>query len=851
MWASDETNTYRGMAVDNFKVYPAPVDIGILKIDSFANRCQNINPDQLTVTIKNLGVNPLKQNDTIIVGFDFNQVHMETDTFRLSSDLLPGATVKHTFGKKVDVKATGNYNLTAYTLIEDDPYFYINNNDTVSLDFEVYPGPVTSLMDTIQTHLPDTVVLETYYNASYDYWWNETAGISTFDVENAGWHYLTVTATRGNGCTSYDSTNVELLFSDVGAEELLYPVDDCGLGKNEYPVVRVKNYGTDSISKGQKIVVFYRLDSGTPVSDTIKLENSLYSGHSIDIEFARGAVDLSGKGIYNFRIYTAYGGDTITLNDTIVRNVEILGRPAVSIGPDKTVQALSYTLDAGSGYESYHWDNGITTQNRVITETGTYWVQVFDENQCDNYDTAYIRLKIRDIRPDGFVSPVSDCSFNPAAPVSIRIQNSGTDTVPSGTSVAVSYQFNGETRVNGTVTLTAELLPGSSVVHDFPETVNLSNPADYNFEATAVMPGDIRTTNDTAGTVVYRYNKPVIDFGLNSTEYVEDIEFQINAGSSPYLSYDWQDDFTGPVYTATTSGTYQVIATDIRTSCLDGDTVTVFLIYGDVGVTLTDMPLNGCTGEYDHVTVQVKNLGTTSIGKDAPIFVACDVGGIRVALDTLVRSSNFTVNSTLDLVLSGTVKISEGGINDVAFYTIYSEDIKGGDDTLRVEFDALPGPVIDFGDVNGDLNVELPHLLDAGDGHKSYLWQNGSTDPTFTVTQNGTYSVTVTGQNDCQTSKSVRINLPSGFGDHENPVGEIMIYPNPSRGLFRIALGSSENSNLQVNIFNNQGQLVYKQEFNNMEPEQEYFDIQHLPGGIYHIVIYTEEKSYRGKIIIQ
>ena len=381
--------------------------------------------------------------------------------------------------------------------------------------------------------------------------------------------------------------------------------------------------------------------------------------------------------------------------------------------------------------------------------------------------------------------------------------------------------------------------------------MNLSNPADYSLEATAVMTGDIRTTNDTADLVVYRYNKPVIDFGLNSTEYVEDIEFQINAGSSPYLSYDWQDDFTGPVYTATTSGIYRVIATDTRTSCFDGDTVTVFLIYGDVGVTLTDMPLNGCTGEYDHITVRVKNLGTTTIGKDAPIFVACDVNGIRVALDTLVRSGNFTVNSTLDLILSGKVKISEGGISDVAFYTIYNEDMKDKDDTLWVEFDALPGPVIDFGDINGDLNVELPHLLDAGAGHKSYLWQNGSTNPTFTVTQNGTYSVTVTGQNDCQASKTVRINLPSGFGDIEKTIGEILIYPNPSQGLFRISVGSEENRNLQVNIFNNQGQLVYIKELTTLEPEQEFIDVQHLPRGIYHIVIYAEEKSYRGKIIIQ
>ncbi|MBN1159192.1 MAG: hypothetical protein JXA61_07405, partial [Bacteroidales bacterium] len=37
-WASDEDNSYRGMAFDNFKVYSAPPDIGVVAVDSFADR---------------------------------------------------------------------------------------------------------------------------------------------------------------------------------------------------------------------------------------------------------------------------------------------------------------------------------------------------------------------------------------------------------------------------------------------------------------------------------------------------------------------------------------------------------------------------------------------------------------------------------------------------------------------------------------------------------------------------------------------------------------------------------------------------------------------------------------------
>lgn len=850
-FGSDAFNGNIGFAFDDFSVYEAPEDLGVSQIISHGDACQHVNPDHLTVAVKNYGINPVRQHDTIIVGFILNQEISGVDTIRLQADLIPGTTLQHTFSMPLDVSLPGSYTLSAFTLNQEAPDLNLGDNDTTSLTFTVFPGPFTSLPDTIQTHLPDTVVLETIFNADYDYWWNGIPGANTYSVQDAGWQYLTVTATRGNGCSSYDSTNVELLFSDTGVDELIHPVDNCGLSKQEYLTARIRNFGTDSIAAGQKIAVAFTLDAGAPVTDTLLLSHTLYSGQTVDFTFTRGPVDLSGKGIYDFAVFTSYGGDTITLNDTLLRSVEILGRPAVSLGPDRTVQALAFTLDPGAGYESYYWDNGLTTQTREVTQTGTYWVQVFDENQCDNRDTAYIRLKIRDISPGGFASPVSDCRYNAAEPVSLRVLNSGTDTIPSGTSVAVSYRFNGGTRINGTVVLTAPLLPGSFLVHAFPGTVNLGNPADYHFEATAVMAGDIRITNDTTDFTIYRYDKPVVDFGLNTTEYVEDIQLDIDAGYSPYYQYQWQDGFAGHLYTATASGIYRVIATDNRTQCFDGDTVTVFLIYNDIGVTAVDMPPDGCTGTYDRVKVTVRNTGTTSIGRDVPIFVACDVNGTRVTLDTLVRTANFGTNTSLDLILSGDVVINTGGESIIAFYTLYGQDMKTWNDTLAIIFDALPGPVIDFGDVNGELNTELPHILDAGAGHKSYLWQNGSTGQTYTVTQPGIYAVLVTGMNDCQASKTVRINMPSDLETVASAEGEIILYPNPGNGLFRISMTEIESREVLVRIFNNQGQVVFNRSYQVDELENEQVDVQHLPHGMYHMIMYAKERTFRAKIIIQ
>ncbi|HEX2395399.1 MAG TPA: hypothetical protein VHI78_08635, partial [Bacteroidales bacterium] len=529
-WRSDASVNARGAAFDDFKIFSAPPDIGVSQLNSWVNTCQYNTTKHVTVTVKNQGMVTMKTNDTIIVGYDINQVQMDVDTFRLNSNFLPGQSINYTFPQPAGNIDPGNYTIAAYTMIEDDPYFYGPNNDTTRRTFQVYPGPLIGIPDTISTREPDTVIISPVYDPDYDYLWHDMSTSREYHVQHAGLHEVIVTDTRGNGCSAKDSTYVQLLFNDAGAYGLVYPGDHCGLTKNEFITVRVKNYGTDIISEGQKIAVMYELNGGALVSDTLQLNSVLGPGRTIDFTFDRGPVDLSQKGFYDFKLYTSYGGDTIAMNDTITRTVEILGRPNVNLGPDITVEALSHTLDAGTGFQSYIWDNDETGRTREVFESGTYWVRVYDNNMCDNYDTAYVRLKIRDISPAGFNSPVSDCHFSSSEPVVLRVQNFGTDTVPSGSSIMVSYRFQQGIRSNGTLILSNQLIPGATATYSFGENVNLSNEGDYIIEATAVLPGDLRITNDTLMSTVYRYPVPVVDFGLDETEYIEDVSLDIDAG---------------------------------------------------------------------------------------------------------------------------------------------------------------------------------------------------------------------------------------------------------------------------------------------------------------------------------
>lgn len=75
---------------------------------------------------------------------------------------------------------------------------------------------------------------------------------------------------------------------------------------------------------------------------------------------------------------------------TAIKNVEIV-KPvaALDLGADfELCQGRSFTLDAGSGYTTYEWNDGSTDQQLIIRTPGTYTVKVTDA--CNNDNTTAI-----------------------------------------------------------------------------------------------------------------------------------------------------------------------------------------------------------------------------------------------------------------------------------------------------------------------------------------------------------------------------------------------------------------------------------------------------------------------------
>lgn len=83
----------------------------------------------------------------------------------------------------------------------------------------------------------------------------------------------------------------------------------------------------------------------------------------------------------------------------------------------------------------------------------------------------------------------------------------------------------------------------------------------------------------------------------------------------------------------------------------------------------------------------------------------------------------------------------------------------------------------------------------------------------------------------------------------ETDINEMLIYPNPSTGVFNISFGSNPVSNATIEIYNLQGKLLNETTFQNATLER--FDIGTLPKGIYIVSGKIDNKKMVTRICLQ
>lgn len=844
-WASDAQNNGRGLAFDNFMLYPAPDDVGVSFIEIPKDTCQYTYPDAMNVWIKNYGFNDLSTDDTIVVGYDFESDPAVIDTFYLASDLIPGDSVMHTIPTSFDVNTPGIYQIIAYTLIEDDPYFYGSNNDTASKSFEIWQSPLTGLLDTISSRRPDTVVIEPVFDPDYSYLWGDASTTPTYNVDDPGTYYLTVTE-NVHGCEAYDSTFIEFLFNDVSIDSIIWPVSSCELSNAENIQIQLRNTGTDSLIAGDKVKLYYEFNGNPVVTDSIVFGSSLLSGARRWFTFESRTEDLSAIGDYNLKTYCFLGADTIPENDTVEKTISVYGYPSLNLGNDTLIIGLSYNIDVDPSFDTYLWNDSVTTGSRLIDTSGFYWLDILDDHGCPATDTIDIWFKIRDIRPLMLVSPISKCNRSGGEGVTLRIENYGSDTIYSSDDIDISYQFESDARITASINV-SQLNPGQYYDHIFtPQQVDVSSLGDYDFNLTAVTAGDLRIENDSLDLVVSTMANPDIDLGVDPDSIYQVAELLLDASYGPNYVYLWHDGSTEQTYTVTDVTNVEVFVTDTVTGCYGGDTVTVNLDILDYVITSIDIDENACSGDYDDVLVTILNNGNQP-RTNVQITLEYSLGGNYLFTDEFELLGTWLDNATQIHHTQQTISLNTLGAENISIAITSDGDLRPENDEFNLPVDVIPSPDVDFG--GSELNVDFPYTLDAGSGHASYLWSNGSTQSTYTATTTGTYSVTVTGTNDCQTVQSVYLG-PLAVNGIAVDSWNIKYYPNPAKDYITIEAEFEYSGEYVLEVYNNQNSMIISRNIYSMEYKEDLY-VGEFPPGLYFIRIRNNEGYHISKLIIQ
>lgn len=511
------------------------------------------------------------------------------------------------------------------------------------------------------------------------------------------------------------------------------------------------------------------------------------------------------QGIYWVEIWDTngcYSTDTVSLIPVT--------SPIADIGIDTNICiGQTVVLDATTDFiRAYIWQDssGLATFNAVAT--GEYIVEIVDSNGCNDFDTAMVWVNevLPDLGADTSICDQTQLLLDATEPniVSYVWQDNSTNNTFNASSGLYHVTLTDTLGCTGSDSIlimyrtVADLGPDFTFVCDsltFDLTANISGIYQWstgqfdsiitNSEAGIYY---VNITDDagcfSSDTIeVLQVSYPTVDLG-NDTTFCIGQTYLLDATEGFARSYIWQDSTTNNTFLTSTTGLYYVELTDTN-GCTAYDSVVInvnevivdlgsdtsicydaTVIYdvtqpnmtylwqdgstngtyvvtspGFYSVTVTDTI--GCT---DSDAVAVNEFDVIDLGIDR-VF-KCDSSALTV-IPNLV-AGNILWNNTL----TNPIYIT----NQPETITIIYEDANNCVSYDTINILAPPTPPIDLG-ADSVLCENIIYNISIFDGvGRSYLWQDGSTNDNFDITEPGIYYAEITDTNGCTNSDTVYID---------------------------------------------------------------------------------------------
>ncbi len=466
--------------------------------------------------------------------------------------------------------------------------------------------------------------------------------------------------------------------------------------------------------------------------------------------------------------------------------VNIHQSPVVNLGNDITVcDGTVVTLDAQNTGSSFEWSTTETTRTIVVTTENNYWVAVTNQYSCTTYDTINV-------------------SFNP-----LPVLNFPDDTIVCGSMVLDANN------------------PGSTYLWNNAssgQTLTVTSSGQYWVEVTA---GNNCSLSDTVNITVNP--APLVNLG-NDTAICNGEILVLDAGNAG-SSYLWHTGITTQTLQVSSTGDYWVSVTNSY-NCSVIDTV---------NITVNPSPVVNF-GENQFLCANQSAL--LDAGSDGiNYFWGSTTGFTATGQSVLVSDSGkywVNVTNTFNCSSSDTVLVQYSAFSISAHFLAPSEGKIG--DTLQFVDVSYPTP-------------------------ESYSWEfkDGVTSndslPAHIYYVEGDFRVLLTvGNNFCSDTMSKNIHIegtnkwfnPSDTVKQENPESLFEIYtsrifPNPNNGQFIYELEINQQLQVDLYLFNINGQLLYNEEINNVTYFLKSYNFKNLKPGIYiyKMVVRNKTKTYK------
>jgi hypothetical protein len=554
--------------------------------------------------------------------------------------------------------------------------------------------------------------------AGTSYLWSP-GGATTQGITVSSSGSYTVTMTDGNGCFA---TSAPVLVTQ-------HP---------EPTLVLATGVQNQTVCAGVSIVTTtYTLGGGATGADV----TGLPAGLSASVSFPTVTISGSPTATGTYTITTT-GQDASCAAATLAGTITVNTPPVATIsagGPVEFCAGGSVTLTSTAG-TSYLWNpGGAITQGITVSSSGSYTVTVTGANGCSQ--TSAPTLVTAHPAPNLVLAGAS----NPAS-----------QSVCPGVAIgAITYDFGGSATgvtVSGLPAGLSHSLSGSSVIITGSPTSSGTYTISTTGQNATCAPAQL------SGTITV-YPTPVATISAGGP-----IDFcqggSVTLTASGGTSYVWSTSATTASISVNTSGSYTVVATDAN-SCQATSAATVITVYPAPTITYASGPLSQshCAGQ--SISNVVFTLGGSASG--------VSVTGLPSGVTASVSGNTVTISGTSSTDGTFNYSISTTGQNALCAAAPASGSIV---------YNPLPAiPVITAGGPTTFCqggSVQLNSSQPSGNN-----WSTGATTASITVSASGSYTVTYTDGNGCESTSaptSVTVNpLPTATIDYQTapfcPVG--------------------------------------------------------------------------------